>query len=116
MRAGQTPREIQAATRKLLQGPVIPEALFCWTDFIALEVISVATEMGLRIPEDLAIVGHDNTRHCDFAQNSLTSVDQSGELLGLKSARLLIERIKGRTKSEHFVVEPRIVVRQSSGG
>ena len=116
LRAGQTPREIQAATRKLLQGPVIPEALFCWTDFIALEVISVATEMGLRIPEDLAIVGHDNTRHCDFAQNSLTSVDQSGELLGLKSARLLIERIKGRTKSEHFVVEPRIVVRQSSGG
>jgi LacI family transcriptional regulator len=116
LRAGQTPREIQSSARKLLQAPSPPDAIFCWTDFIALEVISVATEMGLRIPDDLAIVGHDNTRHCDFAQNSLTSVDQSGELLGLKAARLLIERIRGRTKSEHFVVEPRIVARQSSGG
>jgi LacI family transcriptional regulator len=116
LRAGQTPREIHVAARKLLQSPARPDALFCWTDFIALEVISVATELGLRIPEDLAIVGHDNTHHCDFAQNSLTSVDQSGELLGLKSARLLIERIRGRTTSEHFVVEPRIVARQSSGG
>lgn len=110
----QTLREVQIAARRLLQGPRRPDAIFCWTDFIALEVISVATELGLRIPEDVGIVGYDNTMFCDFAQNSLSSVDQSGELLGLQATRLLIERIKGRTEAEHFVVPPRLVTRRSS--
>lgn len=114
IRAPQTLREVQIAARRLLEGPNKPEALFCWTDFIALEVISVATELGLRIPDDLAIVGYDNTMYCDFAQNGLTSVDQSGELLGLQSARLVIERIRGRSEAEHFVVTPRVVARSSS--
>ena len=116
LRVGQTLREVQTATRRLLEGPNKPDALFCWTDFIALEVISVATELGLAIPDDLAVVGYDNTVYCDFAQNNLTSVDQSGEVLGLQSARLLIERIRGRTTAEHFVVTPRVVARGSSRG
>ncbi|MNL44748.1 HTH-type transcriptional repressor PurR [compost metagenome] len=105
---------MQIAARRLLQGPNRPDAIFCWTDFIALEVISVATELGLRIPEDIGMVGYDNTMFCDFAQNSLSSIDQSGELLGLQATRLLIERIKGRTEAEHFVVPPRLVVRRST--
>ncbi|GGF22833.1 LacI family transcriptional regulator [Youhaiella tibetensis] len=114
LRVGQTLREVQTATRRLLQSPDKPDALFCWTDFIALEVISIATELGLAIPDDLAVVGYDNTMYCDFAQNNLTSVDQSGEVLGLQSARLLIERIRGRQEAEHFVVTPRVVARGSS--
>ena len=108
----QTLREVQIATRRLVQGPNRPDAIFCWTDFIALEVISVVTELGLSIPGDLGIVGYDNTMFCDFAQNSLSSIDQSGELLGLQATRLLIERIKGRTEAEHFVVPPRLVTRR----
>ena len=91
-----------------------PEAIFCWTDFVALEVLSVARELGLSVPGDLAVVGYDNTAHCDLAQNSLTSIDQSGQVLGLQAARLLIERIKGRSTAEHFVVTPRLVARASS--
>lgn len=112
--AAQTLREVQIAARRMLLGPNRPDAIFCWTDFIALEVISVATELGLVIPEDVGIVGYDNTMFCDFAQNSLTSIDQSGELLGLQATRLLIERIKGRKQAEHFVVTPRLVARGSS--
>lgn len=114
VRSAQTMREVQLAARRLFEGPQKPEAIFCWTDFIALEIISVATELGLRIPEDMAIVGYDNTMFCDFAQNSLTSVDQSGEMLGLQAVRLLIERIRGREEAEHFVVKPRVVARNSS--
>lgn len=114
IQAPQTLREVQIAARRLLQSSEPPDAIFCWTDFIALEVISVATELGLRIPEDVGIAGYDNTMYCDFAQNSLSSIDQSGELLGLQAARLLIERIKGRSEAEHFVVPPRLVARRSS--
>ena len=109
-----TSREVQIAAKHLLQGRERPQAIFCWTDFIALEVISVARELGLSVPSDLAIVGYDNTHYCDLAQNALTSVDQSGQVLGLQAARLLVERVEGRTKAEHFVVTPRLVVRRSS--
>ena len=114
VRAEQTSREVQIAAKHLLQGRDPPEAIFCWTDFIALEVISVANELGLSIPDDLAIVGYDNTHYCDLAQNALTSIDQSGQVLGLQAARLLVERVEGRTKAEHFAVTPRLVVRKSS--
>ncbi|WP_224705476.1 LacI family DNA-binding transcriptional regulator [Devosia aquimaris] len=114
VRASQVVRDVQVAVRRLLSDANRPDAIFCWTDLMAFEAISVATEMGLSIPEDLAIVGYDNTIFCDLAQNSLTSVDQSGELLGLQAARMLIERIDGRTSAEHFIVPPRIVARGSA--
>jgi LacI family transcriptional regulator len=112
--APQTSRELQTIARHLLQSRNRPEAIFCWTDFVALEVLSVAHDLGLSVPGDLAVVGYDNTGYCDLAQNSLTSIDQSGQVLGLQAARLLIERIKGREQSEHFVVTPRLVARNSS--
>ena len=112
--APQTAREIQVAARHLLQARNRPEAIFCWTDFVALEVLSVARELGLTVPGDLAVVGYDNTSYCDLAQNAVTSIDQSGQVLGLQSARLLIERIKGRNAAEHFVITPRLVARASS--
>jgi DNA-binding LacI/PurR family transcriptional regulator len=112
--APETAREIQVAARHLLQSRSRPDALFCWTDFVALEILSVARELGLSVPGDLAVVGYDNTSYCDLAQNALTSIDQSGQVLGLQSARLLIERIKGRGAAEHFVITPRLVARASS--
>jgi LacI family transcriptional regulator len=112
--AHQSPREVQLTARHLLESRNRPEAIFCWTDFIALQVLSVAREMGLSVPGDIAIVGYDNTSYCDLTQNSLTSIDQSGQVLGLQAARLLIERIKGRDTAEHFVVTPRLVARGSS--
>lgn len=114
VRAPQMLRDVQVVLRRLLKGPDRPEALFCWTDLMAFEAISVATELGLIVPDDLAIVGYDNTVFCDFAQNSLTSIDQSGEILGLQATRLLIERINGRAAADQFVVTPRVVVRASS--
>lgn len=108
-------RDVQHAARQLLQSRGRPDAIFCWTDFIALEVLSVAHELGLRVPDDVAIVGYDNTALCDLTQNALTSIDQSGQVLGLQAARLLTERIKGRTQAEHFVITPRLVARASSG-
>ena len=115
LHASQTARDIQLTARHLLQSQQRPEAIFCWTDFVALEVLSVARELGLSVPGDLAVVGYDNTSYCDLAQNALTSIDQSGQVLGLQAARLLIERIKGRTAAEHLVVTPRLVARASSG-
>jgi LacI family transcriptional regulator len=71
LRSRQTLRKVQLAARHLLEDGDRPRALFCWTDFVALEVISVVKEMGMSVPEDLAIVSYDNTMYSDFAQNGL---------------------------------------------
>jgi LacI family transcriptional regulator len=114
VRAPQNLRDIQMAARQLITSK--NEAIFCWTDYVALETLSVAGILKLAVPRDIAVLGHDNTMYCAFDQNALTSIDQSGEQLGLQATRLLVERIEGRQKAEHFLVHPRLVVRRSTTG
>ena len=104
----------ELATQQLLAKPAQRRAIFCWTDYVALEVLSVAGISGVSVPGHLAVFGHDNTLYWSFDQNSLTGIDQSGEQLGLQATRLLVERIEGRQKAEHFLVHPRLVARSGS--
>lgn len=99
VRAPQNLRDIQVAAQGLLATSGKREAIFCWTDYVALEVLSVADTSGLSVPGDVAVLGHDNTMYCAFDQNSLTSIDQSGEQLGLQATRLLVETHRRPAKS-----------------
>jgi DNA-binding LacI/PurR family transcriptional regulator len=101
--------------RNMLSAEARPEAIFCWTDSCAFEVMSAALELGLRVPDDLAVIGYDNSPLCDLAQNNLTSIDQSGRQLGMEAARLLLERIEGRRNPEFILLEPNVVERNSTG-
>jgi DNA-binding LacI/PurR family transcriptional regulator len=106
--------QIRHVALSLLRSSRPPDAIFCWTDYVAFEVIGAARELGLSVPGDVAVVGYDNTPFCRLPQNALTSVDQSGRLLGQQAGRLLLDRIAGRTTSQHFVVTPTLVARAST--
>ena len=106
--------QTRARVRALLDGANRPDGLFCWSDMVAVHVFAVARDLGLRIPEDLAVVGYDNTYDDQFRPFGLTSLDQPGQQLGREAARLLIERIQGRNESVHSVFEPALHVRGSS--
>ncbi|MFJ3673304.1 LacI family DNA-binding transcriptional regulator [Streptomyces sp. NPDC090106] len=97
-----------------LSRPRRPTAIFAGADVAALGVLRAAHELGLRVPEDLAVVGYDNTRLSNLPQISLTSVDQSGSMTGATSARLLHERISGRTSPVLFSITPTLVARHTS--
>ena len=112
VRTVQTRQDIYAGVDRLLEKA--PQAIFCWCDAVAFEVISHARSRGLRVPEDLAIVGHDNTVYCALDQSSLTSVDQSGDRIGMHASRFLIERFEGRTTCEQILLQPALVPRRSS--
>lgn len=99
---------------ELLRSEDRPSAVFAWSDSVALSVMSAADELGLRVPQDIAVIGYDNSRICEISQISLTSIDQNAHLLGEKAAELLIQRIAGREGEEHFVTPPRLVARRSS--
>ncbi len=98
--------DVTATVRALLDSPEPPDAIFGWADYYALEVLSAVRTLGYRIPDDIGVIGYDNSEPCAFTQNDLTSVDQSGREIGRQSVRLLLERIDGRTTAEHFVTTP----------
>ena len=106
--------DVTATVQALLERPDPPDALFGWADYYALEVLSAVRTLGYRVPEDIGVIGYDNSEPCAFTQNNLTSIDQSGREIGRQSVRLLLERIGGRTTAEHFITTPKVSVRGST--
>jgi LacI family transcriptional regulator len=103
------------AGRELLDRPGRPTAIFAGADFAALGVLRAAYELGLRIPADLSLVGYDNTTLAASAPINLTSVDQAGRDLGATAARLLGERMDGRSRSVLTSAAPQLIVRDTTG-
>jgi LacI family transcriptional regulator len=102
------------AGRELLDRPGRPTAIFAGADFAALGVLRAAYELGLRIPADLSLVGYDNTTLAASAPINLTSVDQAAQDLGTTAARLLGERMDGRSRSILTSTTPQLIVRNTT--
>jgi DNA-binding LacI/PurR family transcriptional regulator len=104
------------AALALLRRDPRPTAIFATNDIVALGVLAAAKELGLRVPEDLSIVGYDNTHLAALNQISLTSVDQPRRAMGRSAAALLSDRISGPGKPSRMrEVSPSLVVRNSTG-
>lgn len=99
---------------QMLAAPDRPDAMFCWSDLDALHVLSAAKRLGLRVPQDLAVIGFDNSSVATLPQVDLASIDQSGHLLGLTATQLLLERIEGRSEARHILLETHLVMRGSA--
>ena len=95
-----------------------PTAVFCANDLLALGVLQEMTRHGLRVPQDVAIVGYDDIDFAAAAAVPLSSVRQPREELGRAAAELLLEEIGDRGSHRHrhrqVVFEPELVVRASS--
>jgi len=102
------------AARQALSRPVRPTAIFAGADIAALGVLRAAEELGLRVPEDLSVAGYDNIYMSTIGRISLTTIDQSAQLTGSRSARLLLERIDGRTRPVHYLIAPRLMARATT--
>jgi LacI family transcriptional regulator len=92
-----------------------PTAIFAGADIAAFGALRAIEELGLRVPEDITLTGYDNIFAASLGRVALTTVDQSGHTTGSVSARLLLERIRGRSTPIHYVVVPRLMVRRTSG-
>jgi len=90
-----------------------PVGIFAAHDDMALEVLRIATELGLG-PGQVSVVGYDDTEIAAHPMISLTTVNQSGTQMGAIGVRLLLERIAGRTEAAHEVLTPKIMVRNST--
>jgi DNA-binding LacI/PurR family transcriptional regulator len=105
----------QAALALLTRDPG-PTAIFAGNDVVALGVLAAAAELGLKVPDDLSVVGYDNTQLSASGQISLTSVDQPRRTMGRSAAALLSDRIGDPAKVARLrQVTPELIVRRSTG-
>jgi DNA-binding LacI/PurR family transcriptional regulator len=103
------------ALRAYLNRPRRPDAVFACNDYVAFQVVQAAEELGIKIPEDLGVVGFDNITCADYFGVPLTTVEQQLEELGATAASLVLDRISGqRTRLGRFVISTRIIVRRSA--
>lgn len=103
-----------ASIRELLSLPDRPTAVFAANDLSAIQTMTVAREMGLRVPDDLSVVGFDNVPESALADPPLTTIDQSIQQMGYEAARMLIELIEDPTAEPRQVTLPtQLVVRQT---
>lgn len=103
------------AMEDLIAANTIPDALVVANDLMAIGVIKACKAHGLRIPQDLAIIGMDNTDLAICSAPELSSVMMKEEEIGKLAAQLLMERIlKGRTEKKTLRLQPELYERASS--
>jgi DNA-binding LacI/PurR family transcriptional regulator len=91
-------------------------ALFTYNDLSALGAIRAIREQGLRVPQDISVIGFDDIPMAGFNTPSLTTIRQPLIFIGQIAAQTLIGRIEGReTSSSEIVVKPELVIRESTG-
>ncbi len=101
--------------RELLGSPHRPTAVFAANDLSAIATIEVARELGLRVPQDLSIVGFDNIPESVLCSPPLTTVDQPIRTMGQRAIEMLVRLIRGETPQEtHITLATKLVVRQST--
>jgi DNA-binding LacI/PurR family transcriptional regulator len=90
-----------------------PDALFCANDYMAAGAIKFLWEAGLRVPQDISIVGYDNNDICEGIIPSLSTVDHRLEELGQCLAQGLLSLIEGAAPNIRKTIVPRLIERQS---
>ena len=113
-RTGPSDSDAHAAALELLREDHRPTAVFAGHDQLALGVQVAMSELGLTA-RDVSIVGYDDVEIAAHPGISLTTVNQAGALMGETAIRMLLERIDGRTEARQVMIEPRLVVRSSTG-
>jgi DNA-binding LacI/PurR family transcriptional regulator len=105
-----------AAMRRLLKLPDLPDAVFCFNDLMALGALRVAHEAGLRVPEDIALVGFDDVEEAEYAIPSLTTVAPDKTGIAEAAVETLLYRISDGYGQPCQLIQPgyRLVVRESS--
>jgi Transcriptional regulators len=93
-----------------------PTAMFCANDMLALGVLQAMVDRGLRVPQDMAIVGYDDIDFAAAAAVPLTSIRQPREQLGRTAMDLLLEEVETPDRHRHrkVIFQPDLIVRAST--
>ena len=103
--------------KELLIEQNMPDAIFIWNDKLVLGVMNAIFERGLKIPDDIAIMGYDDLEISKYLSPPLTTIAQDSRRIGEIAAHILIEKIESEAKRNQIsqiILKPALVVRQST--
>lgn len=104
-----------SAAEKLLAAQPRLDAVFAASDPMAFGALRILHRRGRRIPDDVAVIGFDDSSAAPLADPPLSTVHQSLEEMGVEMARLLVSRIRGETVADPVVIlQPHLVLRASA--
>jgi LacI family transcriptional regulator len=103
-------------TRELLQLSPRPDGIFAFNDPMGIGAMHAITAAGLRIPEEIAVIGAGNLYYSRELRIPLSTIDQQTEQTGERTARLLLSLLEDKTPQQNktVLIEPRLVVRAST--
>ena len=101
------------ATLELLKKRKDITAVFALSDIMAVGAAKAILDSGLKIPEDVSIVGFDGMDESEFYNPSITTVKQPEKLMAEMSINLLMSLIKGETENKHVLLETKLIERDS---
>ncbi|MFT4114080.1 LacI family DNA-binding transcriptional regulator [Silvibacterium sp.] len=106
------------AMNQLLQLPERPDAVFCYNDLTAVGAIASIRAHGLRVPEDVAVIGCGNLRLAPYLDVPLSSVDQLSALQGERAAQIALAVIAGKAGQveKEIRMKPQLIARASTVG
>ena len=100
------------AASELLKGP-LPDAIFAFSDITALKIMAAAEERGVRIPEDVSLVGYDNIAFTALPRIHLTTVSQHKFQQSRIAVERLLEKIDGSAENTVDLLEPELIIRST---
>jgi LacI family transcriptional regulator len=103
--------------QQMLQRAEIPDGVFSASAYGILGAMQVLKEKGIRIPEEVALVGFSNEPFTSFTEPALTSVDQHSMRMGNAAAEIFLEEITSANQKfipQKIVLKPELIIRQSS--
>ncbi|URN96760.1 MAG: LacI family transcriptional regulator [Candidatus Pristimantibacillus lignocellulolyticus] len=103
------------AMETMIQSGSLPRAIFAASDLLAIGAIRALQKNGLRIPEDVAIVGCDDISVCQYTTPTITTVRQNKERLGKLAAHMLFDIINKQAMASSVLLESELTVRESCG-
>jgi LacI family transcriptional regulator len=107
--------EAQWIIPSILKRNTVPDAFFSVNDLTAAETLIMIKQHGFKVPEEIAVVGFTNGQISKLTDPGLSTVDQHGYEMGQEAARLLLDRIKDRSRpTQSRVIKTELIVRGSS--
>jgi len=104
-----------SAAMLLLRQTPRPTAIFVCNDMMAIGAMRAATQLGLRVPENIAIVGFDDIQLASYTNPSLTTVAQPKQEIGQLAVKLLFERMSDPSlPPRHTILSTQLIIRESS--
>lgn len=103
-----------SSTVELLSRPDRPDAIVAFNDIIAFAAFNAIKQVGLNIPDDVALIGFTDDVHAAYVTPQMSAIVDQSHLMGVTACRLLLDSIEGNPQIRHERVPQKLVIRETS--